>query len=475
MTYIFRSDKNQNLAFAYFVAVFFVGLLLLVAPKAFAESAISANVVGVHDGDTITVLTTEKKTLKIRLAEIDAPESGQPYGSKAKQVLSDLVFGKNIKIEVQDIDRYGRTVGRIFYNRVDINAEIVRSGAAWVYRQYSKDKILLSLEQEAKESKRGLWSLPEFEQVPPWEWRKKSNREARKKTSCFGDCRDLAETGNVEAQFSHATYLRVTGDLSVSNFGEAFEWFLRAAEQGHGEAQKNLGDFYLLGLGGVSKDYSTALEWYIKAAKSGYSPANFSAGFMYLRGYGVPKDKKRALGWFQNGADQGGRQLAVKEITQEVSLDLGSSTALSLFNDLNIILSADESYSIIGMDWLKNNYADRQKYGLARDTECPSLHSEPLNINIAHVSYDCRRSISESECYSNIYIYGTTSYKAPHTVRITCKQDYKSGSISAENSILMQGGRGNLLHSMHKPKGENGLPLNTLCEVIDNRTCLTKK
>lgn len=72
---------------------------------------------------------------------------------------------------VQDTDKYGRTVGRVYVGATDVNAEMIRQGAAWAYRQYLKDQSLLRLEAEAKAAKRGLWALPEAQRMPPWEWR----------------------------------------------------------------------------------------------------------------------------------------------------------------------------------------------------------------------------------------------------------------------------------------------------------------
>ena len=72
---------------------------------------------------------------------------------------------------VAAIDRYGRTVGRIYAGPIDISAEMVRQGAAWVYRKYNHDPSLLRLEREAQQARRGLWALPEAERTPPWEWR----------------------------------------------------------------------------------------------------------------------------------------------------------------------------------------------------------------------------------------------------------------------------------------------------------------
>jgi micrococcal nuclease len=128
--------------------------------------------VGISDGDTITILDDRKQQIKVRLAEIDTPESAQPYGTRAKQELSGLVFGKTVIVKVQDTDRYGRKVGRVYKDDVDVNAEMVRRGAAWVYRKYARDQRLYALEKQARQNKVGLWSLPEAERIQPWEWRK---------------------------------------------------------------------------------------------------------------------------------------------------------------------------------------------------------------------------------------------------------------------------------------------------------------
>jgi endonuclease YncB( thermonuclease family) len=107
--------------------------LLLVASAALAES-LSGKVVGVTDGDTITVLVGQSP-VKVRLAEIDTPENGQPWGTRAKQALSDKVFGEVVEVRVVDTDRYGRTVGRVYRGGRDINREMVREGHAWAVLQ----------------------------------------------------------------------------------------------------------------------------------------------------------------------------------------------------------------------------------------------------------------------------------------------------------------------------------------------------
>jgi len=140
---------------------------------------VNGKVVGVHDGDTVTFLTNENKQIKVRLAEIDAPESAQPYGYKSKQYLSSLVFGKTVTVDVIENDRYGRSVGKIYLGSEYVNAEMVRTGNAWAYKQYLKDKSLLQVEASAKSHKLGLWSLPDSEIMPPWDWRKGGSKNKK--------------------------------------------------------------------------------------------------------------------------------------------------------------------------------------------------------------------------------------------------------------------------------------------------------
>lgn len=137
-----------------------------------SSNTLVGKVVSIADGDTLTMLVNNAQ-YKIRLAEIDTPEKRQPYGTKAKQALSEMVFGKEIRVEVQTVDRYGRSVARVYVDDLDVCAELVRHGLAWVYRKYAKDESLYDVEQDARKARRGLWSLPENQRVPPWEWRRK--------------------------------------------------------------------------------------------------------------------------------------------------------------------------------------------------------------------------------------------------------------------------------------------------------------
>jgi endonuclease YncB( thermonuclease family) len=147
-----------------------LSLLLTTAPAFAAE--ITGRVVGISDGDTLTLLSDRRRQIRVRLAGIDAPEAHQPYGSRARKVLAALVFRRRVTVVVVDTDRYGRTVGRVIAGGTDVNAAMVRRGAAWVYRAYSHDPALLRLEAEARAARRGLWALPEAQRQPPWEWRR---------------------------------------------------------------------------------------------------------------------------------------------------------------------------------------------------------------------------------------------------------------------------------------------------------------
>ncbi|MBX9705991.1 MAG: thermonuclease family protein [Gammaproteobacteria bacterium] len=146
-------------------------LLLLVAFfLAQAAYGLEGTVVGVHDGDTITVLDSNNTQHKIRLAQIDAPELSQEWGTNSKKALSDLVFGKFVNVEIESVDRYGREVGEVFLGDKNICHEQVKTGDAWVYVKYAHDLSLRTLEANAQKNKVGLWSTGDAE--PPWRWRK---------------------------------------------------------------------------------------------------------------------------------------------------------------------------------------------------------------------------------------------------------------------------------------------------------------
>jgi endonuclease YncB( thermonuclease family) len=146
-----------------------LGCLLVVTATAGAEF-FEGRVVKVVDGDTIVVLVG-RESRRVRLFGIDTPERGQPWANKAKEALARRVFGKPVRVNDVATDRYGRTVGEVYADNVCVGCELVREGNAWVYRHYTDDPVLYELEAEARAAKRGLWSLPEAQRVPPWEWR----------------------------------------------------------------------------------------------------------------------------------------------------------------------------------------------------------------------------------------------------------------------------------------------------------------
>lgn len=139
-------------------------------------------VVGVTDGDTLTCLTAQKRQIKVRLAEIDTPERAQPFGTAAKKVLSDMVYGQNVELRGATSDRYGRQVATVVLDGQSINEALVEQGYAWAYRDYLKSPAIEQAEARARHARRGLWSEPD--PVPPWLWRKslrnaQSQKDAR--------------------------------------------------------------------------------------------------------------------------------------------------------------------------------------------------------------------------------------------------------------------------------------------------------
>ena len=127
-----------------------VGLVLSVLAIPGAADPLTGRVVGVTDGDTLTVRVAGNRPIKVRLAGIDAPERDQPFGQRSRQSLSKLAFGQTATVAVQKTDDYGRTVGTVTVGGVNVEAEQVRRGLAWVYRHYTDDARLRALEAEAK-------------------------------------------------------------------------------------------------------------------------------------------------------------------------------------------------------------------------------------------------------------------------------------------------------------------------------------
>lgn len=150
--------------------------LVLATPLWSLAATLTGTVVGVSDGDTVTVLDAAKVQYKIRLSGIDAPEKRQAFGNVSKESLSGMVFQRLVQVDYQKTDRYGRLVGKVMVNGVDANLEQVKAGLAWHYKAYQKeqppeDRLVYSRAEEvAKQSQKGLWR--DSQPVPPWDWRR---------------------------------------------------------------------------------------------------------------------------------------------------------------------------------------------------------------------------------------------------------------------------------------------------------------
>lgn len=147
----------------------FLLLALMVAGIPVSAETLTGRVVSVIDGDTLTVLVAGNRQVRVRLAGIDAPEHDQPFGQRSRQSLAELALDGSATVAVWKTDDYRRIVGTVTVAGVDVEAEQIRRGLAWVYRHYSDDARLLALEAEAKAARRGLWT--DANPVPPWDWR----------------------------------------------------------------------------------------------------------------------------------------------------------------------------------------------------------------------------------------------------------------------------------------------------------------
>ncbi|MCB0333284.1 MAG: thermonuclease family protein [Bdellovibrionales bacterium] len=155
--------------------IFILPLLLFTTlscpPQAYCER-ITAKVIGIVDGDTVSVLIQNHPS-KIRLWGIDAPERGQPFSAKAKQALSELCYEQFVTLDIQGKDKYGRLIAIIYDDRdLNINVALVRRGLAWWYKHFAPDvSELKQAESIARDRKLGIWST-QAPPTPPWDWRR---------------------------------------------------------------------------------------------------------------------------------------------------------------------------------------------------------------------------------------------------------------------------------------------------------------
>jgi micrococcal nuclease len=150
-------------------------VLVLAAAGVNAKDTGAYRVIGIQDGDTLTVLR-DRRPVRVRLAFVDSPERRQGYGERARQSLSSMCYGKNAVITVLSTDRYRRPVARVSCAGVDVSRAQVARGFAWVYVQYNKDPSLPALQAAAAAKRRGLWAEPH--PVPPWDFRRAGRKAA---------------------------------------------------------------------------------------------------------------------------------------------------------------------------------------------------------------------------------------------------------------------------------------------------------
>ena len=140
---------------------------------------LTGRIVQVSDGDTINILV-ERQTHRVRLASIDAPETGhgssrpgQPFGEASRKKLAEHVAGKTLTLICYEKDHYGRDVCDIPVEDTTANRLQVKSGMAWANQQgggkYLRDRSLPELEKQAKSARIGLWA--EAKPIAPWVWR----------------------------------------------------------------------------------------------------------------------------------------------------------------------------------------------------------------------------------------------------------------------------------------------------------------
>lgn len=148
--------------------IYYLLLLFLNFGFLFAQS--TGKIIAIKDGDTVVILLPGNIQKTLRLAEVDCPESGQPFGKNAKEFTSGQIFGKNVSFVETDTDRYGRTIAKVYYDGKYLSAELIKNGLGWWYYYFSHDQNLKKYQESAMENHLGLWH--DQNNIAPWEWRK---------------------------------------------------------------------------------------------------------------------------------------------------------------------------------------------------------------------------------------------------------------------------------------------------------------
>jgi micrococcal nuclease len=207
-----------------------LAVMLWLPPGAFSAT-MTGKVIGIADGDTITILTG-KTQYKIRLYGIDTPEKAQAFGKAAKKHTSTLVAGKTVDVTTYDTDRYGRTVGVVVADGVNVNRSLISEGLAWQYRKYCKASFCdnwLRLEEKSRTSRIGLWS--DTGPVAPWQWRRgaRNNSYSKRYTGRY-DAAAGEYHGNTKSHVYHSSSCR---HYNCKNCNQTFDSIEIAKSSGY--------------------------------------------------------------------------------------------------------------------------------------------------------------------------------------------------------------------------------------------------
>jgi micrococcal nuclease len=149
--------------------LFFMLNVIAYTNVSYAQSILHGKVVRILDGDTYEILINGNTTYKIRMTDIDAPEKSQDFGQRSKQTLSALIFGKDVKVIYDKLDRNKRILGHTYQNGLYINLIMVQKGMAWHFKKYSSDHTFAQAEEFARKQKIGIWSKSNA--IAPWDYR----------------------------------------------------------------------------------------------------------------------------------------------------------------------------------------------------------------------------------------------------------------------------------------------------------------
>jgi endonuclease YncB( thermonuclease family) len=194
------------------IAIVCAGVFAVVTAHA-DDRDFSGTVRRIFDGDSFLVRPPKGRDVDVRLQDIDAPEKHQPYGDVARNALVNLIGGRNVFVDVIEIDQYGRKIVRVYRqpDRLDVIKALVRDGHVWVYRRKVRDRSLIELEDAARAAKRGLWALPAEDRIPPWEYRYQQRQRNKRNVA-----RVALALESAQASRFHEPIAPITTDIVVA-------------------------------------------------------------------------------------------------------------------------------------------------------------------------------------------------------------------------------------------------------------------